>query len=113
MLAAFCSCYGLQHANWSAKNLLRIRQRLPVVGEKHSERERERQRDEERERRRDRKIVSSQTRALKFARHFNFHFPWPAKQFLKPPQKAFSPGGWVAAVVVVVVFGRQCGRLGQ
>lgn len=79
---------------------------------KNIAKEKGRDKETKRERRRDRKIVSSQTRALKFARHFNFHFPWPAKQFLKPPQKAFSPGGWVA-VAVVVVFGRQCGRLGQ
>lgn len=53
----------------------------------------EQERDRATKRKGDRKIVSSQTRALKFARHFNFHFPWPAKQFFKPPQKAFSPGG--------------------
>lgn len=53
MLAAFCSCYGLQHANWSAKNLLRIRRndfRLlakNTAKEKGRDKETKRERDEE------------------------------------------------------------------
>lgn len=47
------------------------------------------------------KPVSSQTRALKFARYFNFHFPWPGKENSQATAKGLRPKCVVVAFVVV------------